>query len=668
MRNRYLFQIIFLFLSVFVYQCSSPPDEAVKPEIQNVGTSQITIAWLSQEPYRGKVIYKPTGTDAKTSSVNEAFGESREHEVTITGLNPATRYTYRIGEKGKQYQFQTQPRVNKPFSFIMLYGGAAQKAANLLDAEVPDFFLSLTPIPTDEPGPFSGVRAYVPVFTKQPGPAWKLDWGGLRLIFLDSPGELPALLNTPSPHTFGILTSPGVVDAFTGSHRLDEDTIRASGLHTALAAHNEQHPAKPASFVIVMGTKDGVFEVDGIQYVGLPVDNENVSTTANAIRMDIDVENARAVFLDGQKEIVLRKAPLKGKRTCLECRRLADKGAYEESIKAYIEFVENNVGHYQIDDAYFAIGEIYDEKLFIFPEAVKWYQRLSDEYPTGTLFALAKQRLSYLSRYSDYDYKPLQTFERIRKVDYARKKDRPLEQAALLEQVESLLRDYPACNLAPAMFHWLANRLRQTSPQKSLQLYRTLKEKYPDAVESENVPIEIGETYYGAGLYKEAVNAYQEALTQLPHRKEIIAPQLRRTKRNMLRDTLSMVALAAAVVLILLVFLIKPMGFRVKVGFYLPAFIIMGLFLLFGGWLIHEQFPSTQQLVLFAFLFAFNAAFSAFLSTNFSGKLFGPQPTGFPRKIAKIVTGSLMGILYFMVGFYLIIYYISVHFLVLFKL
>ncbi len=668
MKNRYLFLIICLCLTGLAYRCSSPTDEAVKPVIQNTGTSQITIAWSSRKPYVGKVFYKPAGTDAGMSPVKETFGETQEHEITITGLKPATRYTYRIGEKGKQYRFQTQPPVNKPFSFIMLYGDAAQNATHLLNAEVPDFFLSLTPAPTDTPDPFAGVRAYVPVFKRQPGLTRKLDWGGLRLILLDSTEKLTALLDTPSPHTFGILTSPRLVNAYNDSQTVDDDSIRASELHTALIAHNEQHPTKPASFVAIPGSKDDALEVDGIQYMGIPVEKETGPAAAKAIRIDIDVENARAVFTDDQKEIVLRKAPLEGKRTCLECRRLADKGAYEESINAYKDFVENNKGHYQIDDAYFAVAEIYDGKLFRFPEAVKWYRRLANEYPTGTLAALAKQRIAYLARYSDFDYKPLQTFERIRKIDYARKKDQPTEQAALLEQVENLLHEYPDCNLAPMMVHWLANRFRQTSPQKALQFYRTLEEKYPGSDESENVPIEIGETYYGAGLYKEALNAYENALKKLPHREKIIAPQIKRTKRNMLRDTLSIVALAAVLVLIVLTFLLKPMGFYLKGGFYLTAFVVMGLLLLFGGWLIHEQFPSNLQLVLFALLFAFNAALSAALSTNFSGKLFGPQPRGTGRKTAKIVTGSLMGILFFAAGFYLIVYYVSVHFLVLFKL
>jgi hypothetical protein len=422
-----------LYLFVFVFHCSKPPAEEAKPEILNVGTSGVTISWLSREPYKGRVFYKPTGTEAAPSSAAEKFDKTRQHEITITGLKPATHYTYWIGENGKHYRFQTQPPVNTPFSFIMVYGDFSQKVTNLLESEVPGFFISLNRI-TGASDPFSGVRAYVPVFglagadlvfqkvadDSRPGMVppsltWKLDWGGLRLIFIQDLDKLSGLLDTPAPHTFGIITYAGLLDVFTPSQNADLDSIRATKLHPGLLAHNQQYPTSPASFVWVIGSKGGAVEVDGIQYLGVPVEKEGPAGKGKAIRVDVDVESARAVLLDEQKEIALRKPPIKGKRTCHECRRLADKGAYKESINAYKEFIENNLGHYQIDDAYFAIAEIYDEKLFIFTEAMAWYQRLIKEHPSGTLTALANQRIKYLSQYSDYDFKPLQGFERIRK-------------------------------------------------------------------------------------------------------------------------------------------------------------------------------------------------------------------------------------------------------------
>jgi outer membrane protein assembly factor BamD (BamD/ComL family) len=686
MKNAYLI-IIWSFLAVFCFQCSKSPVEEVKPEILNVGASQVTVAWQSREAYKGIIFYNPTGTGAAPSSVTEKTGDSRFHEATIAGLLPGTRYSYRVGKEGKQYQFQTQPPVNSPFSFIMAYGDVSREIDSLMKSEVFDFFLSLDVLPGsgDQPDRLAAVRAYVPVFdlngaapvnrkslarpgTESPGGGWKLDWAGLRLIFIRDVEMLPGLLDTPAPHTFGIVTYPGVFDGFeTG--KTDEGTPRANKLHAGLTAHNQANPTQPVSFVCVLGKNDSLLEVDGIRFLGIPLEKEvEPGTDGRIIRVDVDVENIRAVFTDEKREVALRTPPLQGKRTCQECRRLADKGAYEESIRAYKEFIENNQGHYQIDDAYFAIAEIYDEKLFVFNEAVNWYRRLMDEYASGTLAPLAKQRINYLMQYSQYDYKPLEQFERIRKVEFARKKDQPAEQAALLEKVEKLIKDYPDSKLAPVMLHWLANRYRLVSVPRAVELYRALKEKFPGSNESKDVAIEIGETYYQAGLYNEAVNALQQAMKELPDRKDTIASQLNRAKRNMRRDTLATVAWAAVLILLVLVVVLKPTGLDcAKIGRAVLAFVILAVVLLFAAWLIREQFASTSNWVFMALLFAFDAGLSSFLSVNFAGKVMGAK-SGFAGKAGKVLVGSVMGALFFIAGFYLTVYYVNVHFLVLFKL
>lgn len=647
---------IFIGLVVFAVQCSESPTEEINPVILKMGPSGVTIAWVSEKPYKGAVFYKPTGTDAEPSSVREKFAASRRHEVTVTGLQQGTRYTYWPGKSRKRYQFQTQPAVNKPFSFLVVYDDVSQKIAALVKAEVPDFILSLNPVPMvgGQPGRFAGVRAYVPVFagTKEPGLNRALDWGGLRLIFLDNIEKLPGALDTLAPHTFGIITYPGA----------DKDSVRANALHTALLDHNRKNPTSPASFVWVIGSRDDAVKVDGIQYLGIQVEGSGDSkNNGKAIRIDVDVETTTAIFLDEEKSLVLREPPLKGKRTCAECRRLADKGAYEESIKAYKEFIENNRGHYQIDDAYFAIGEIYDEKLFKFPEAVQWYRLLIKEYPSGNLTPLAGQRLKYLSGYSGHGYQPLARFERIKKIDFSREKERAKERAALLEKAAAIIADYPDSKLAPVIQHWLANRWRQFSAAKAVELYGALKEKYPASAEAEEVSLEIGATYYDAGRYKEALTFYRKALKELPGRKETIAAQIMRAKRNLNRDTLATVSWLTVSILIVLAFLLKPTGFDFsRVGRFIAAFLVPGVILLFGGWLIHEQFSSAKELGLLVGLFAFNAALSSFLSTNFGAK--------FPGKALKMITGSVMGILFFAAGFYLTIYYVNIHYLVVFKL
>lgn len=657
--------LIFVYLFIFIFHCSKPLAEEANPVIQNTGASGVTISWHSREPYVGKIFYKLTGTDARPSRAVEKFGETSEHEVTITGLKPATHYTYWVGETGKHYRFHTQPPVNSPFSFIAAYGEAAKNASRLLEAEVPDFFISLNTTPGDT-DPFAGVRAYVPVFsydgTATAGETGKLDWGGLRLIFLYNIESLPGLLDTPAPHTFGIMIGPGQPDVPALFPKADPALLRDTKLHKILRAHNLQNPTRPASFVWIIGSKVAPAEVDGIRYLGIPLAKDTPSGKGNAIRVDVDVESARAVLLGDNIEIALRNPPIKGKRTCHECRRLADKGAYEESIKAYKEFIENNAGHYQIDDAYFAIAEIYDEKLFLFPQAMTWYQKLLAEYPAGTLTALAGQRVKYLSQYADFDFKPLQGFDRIRKVDFSRKEGQADEQLELLTQVEGIIAQYPGSNLAPVMQHWLGNRYRQFSVDKALAAFNTLKEKYPNSAESREVSLAIGETYYNAGLHQEALTYYQAALAELPAHKKSIEALIKRSKRNIRRVVLAAFAWIALAVLLILTILLKPIGLDFsRIGFGIRVFISLGIILWFWSWLIREQFLSPLHMWLFVILFAANAGLSSFISVNFARKI---PVSG----VLKNIIGGLVGIKFFLAGFYLIIYYVTVHYLTIFKL
>ncbi|MFC2155663.1 hypothetical protein ACFLRB_04145, partial [Acidobacteriota bacterium] len=646
------------------FHCSKAPAEEVEPVVLKTGPSQVTIGWLSQKAYRGSVFYRLAGTEGKPSAAVESPGETRQHEVIVTGLKPGTHYTYWIGEVGEQFRFRTQPPVNKPFTFMMAVGDLTGEVGQAVQAEVFDFLVSLTPV--KKTGQYAGIRATIPVFdpagilaiagetpgqseTKPPGLTWKLDWGALRLVFMDNLDKLAGLLDTPAPHTFGILTYPGVLDAYKPSGKVDLDSTRASNLHAALMIHNRKNPTRPASFVFVLGTKDDKLEVDDIQYVGIPVEvTEGTAGIGKAIRVDVDVENIRAVFLDTREEIVLRMPPLKGRRTCLECRRLAAKGAYQTSIKAYKEFTETNAGHYQIDDAYFAIAEIYDEKLFLFHEALQWYQRLIDEYPAGSLTPLARQRTTFLTQYSTHELKLLRRFEQIRKVEFSRKKDQEEELVKLLEEVETTIKENPGSKLAPVMQHWVANRYRQFSMDKALTAYRILKEKYPGSVEAKEAAIEIGETYYNAGLYKEALTAYRKALQELPGSAKTINSQIKRTKRNIRRDVLAILFWAFLLLLTAVVILIKPRGFDFsKIGRYILVFIILFILLSFAAWLIHEQFPSTAKWVLFALLFSFNAVLSSLISTNFVAKALSSCGRGL-----RIIIGSLIGIVFFATGFY----------------
>jgi len=641
---------------------------SIKPEVFNISTSQATIAWLSKEKYMGRISYIPAGSEGSPLSATEAFGVSDQHEVVLTGLRASTRYTYWIGNSRSRFQFQTQPAANNPFSFLAVWGDVSDRIVPLMRSESGEFIVSLTPASDQKNDWFSDVRPYVPVYNllgidspflsaigdeHQSGPnnLWKLDWGGLRLIFVGGvaePGKIAEMLNAPSAHTIGIITSE-VVGVSFGETKL----------HSILVGHNKQEPTRPATFVMVIGSGEKNVEIDGVQYFGV-----DTAKQTGVVRVDVDVESSRAVFVDENREVALKQPPLKQKRTCEECRRLADKGAYEESVKAYLEFIETHKDSFQIDDAYFAIAEIFDSKLFEFEKALGWYRRLASEYPDGTLTSLASQRIKYISAYSDYNYKPLAQFERFKAVEFARKKDQPAERSRILNEVTSLIKQYPDSNLAPVMQHWLANQYRLSEPDKAVEAYMMLRKNYRSHSESQEAMVEIGETYYDTGRYKEAIRAYNEAIEELPALADTIKSQIARSQRNIRRDKIAYVCWGIAAIVFATAFIRRPrrIGAR-SIVCACAAFVIIGAVLSFYGWLIHEQFNSAREMVLIVSSFSAIGGLSALISMKVTRKV-NADSTG----VFSMVAGTLAGIVFFLAGIYLAIYYIYIHYLIAVKI
>jgi len=665
--------IIAVVATIFFLRVGKIVESAVKPEVLNVTTSQVTIAWTSKEKYKGRVSYMPAGTEGPAMIAAETFGASDQHEVVLTGLRASTRYAYWIGNSKSRFQFQTQPAQNSPFSFVAVWGDVSDSIVPLMRSESGEFIVSLTPAAGQKSDWFSDVRPYVPVYNLSgidspflsatgdehqsvPNNLWKLDWGGLRLIFVGraaEPEKIAEMLNSSSAHTIGIITSLEVVGVSFGEAKL----------HSILVGHNKQQPTRAAAFAAIIGNSEKDIEIDGVQYFGISTANKG-NRSCGAIRVDVDVESSRAVFVDENREVALKQPPLKQKRTCEECRRLADKGAYEESVKAYLEFIETHKGNFQIDDAYFAIAEIFDSKLFEFENALAWYRRLASEYPDGTLTSLANQRIKYISAYADYDYKPLTNFERIKAVEYARKKEQPQERDKIFGEVKSLIKAYPDSNLAPVMQHWLANQYRLSEPDKAVDAYMTLRKNYRSHSESQEAMVEIGETYYDAGRYKDAIKAYNEALGELPALADTIKSQIARSERNVRRDKIAYVCWGIAAIMFGTAFIRKPrrIGAR-SIVCACAAFVIAGAALSFYGWLIHEQFNSAREMILIVSSFSAIAGLSALISMKFTRKV-NADSTG----VFSAVAGSLAGVVFFLAGIYLAIYHIYIHYLIVVKL
>ncbi len=637
----------------------------VRPEVLNVSTSQATIAWLSETANKGRVFYKPAGSNVKPLKAMDAFASSSRHKVTITGLEPSARYTYWIDNSKGRFQFQTQPMPAGPFSFLMVAGSPGQRIVSLVSSEVPEFIISLSQA-DQRSDYFSQVRPYIPIYgpdgvdspflraigeVRSAG-SWNMDWGGLRLIFAYESEKIMTMLDAPAAHTIGVISS---------KIEIDIETIRQTELHSILVARNKRVPDRLVAFVAVLGQGQGNVEIDGIQYFGIGADRQKARNADSiAVRVDVDVESVRAVFLGDHREVVLKSPPLKEKRTCAECRRLADKGAYEDSIKAYKDFIESHQGHFQISDAYFAIASIYDEKLLNFSEALQWYNRLLDEYPTGTLVPLAKQRIKYLSIYNDHNYEPLVQFDRIRKIEFARKKHIAEERNKLLLQVESIIKKYPDSKLAPMMQYWLANQYRMDDTNKAVEAYLRLKDAYPNSPLSQEILIEIGETYYDADRFGQAIEVYTKALTELPAHQETIKAQIARSARNIRRDKIALVCWIILALITGLTILTKPIGIdKSRISWAIIAFVVLEVILLFGAWLIREQFTSTAEMLLMTTFFSAAAGIASLISITFTEKLFVKS-----NRVWPAIIGSITGIFFLAPAIYLTIYHVSVHYLI----
>ena len=640
-----------------VVGCSSRKAGQDDPELISVTTSEATIAWQSAKAYAGTVWYSAAGDEAAMQRIDEDAAVEM-HELQISGLQPGTRYMYRLSEEGQAYEFQTQPLQQTPFSLLMVSGEVGESLRRWMLTEFPELILDIGPVtvPSADDG-FSDVRSYLPVYDlvglhspyrrallggDPKGPVnWQLGWGSLRLVILNSL-DMSELARVSGAQNLGlVLASESIVR--------DEDTFRAE-----LEQYNARNVSQPVAFVITHGGEESVLSTNGITYCELD---------AGGYRIDVSSESVSAVNLMTGDRIALREPPLQEKRTCVDCRRLAERGAYEESVKAYKEFIRTHAGHYQIDDAYFAVASILDETLFRHADAVSWYERMINDCPDSALVSMAVHRVSYLRKHSCDGFKPLKLFEQMKR-DYSQARGQDAERAEnVLMHGAEYLETYPSNVLTPVVCSWLANQWRDVDVERSVSFYRTLVDSFPEHRLASDARIDIGDTYYDARDYGMALAAYRAALSVLPDETDTIMPHIRRAKRNIRRKHIAYVVWTVVALIMLLSVVVPPVTvqFGIVVRSVLIGVLLFAVFFLIGL-LYREQFNSLKELVILCC----GLAGASSLNVLFSGLLVGK----FRAKcgICECMMRIAVSLCFLLAGFYLSIYHVSEHMLTVVRL
>ncbi|MBN2534283.1 MAG: hypothetical protein JXB88_15440 [Spirochaetales bacterium] len=648
----------------FLLSCSPRQPVDFRPEVVHTTASGVTIVWQSPGKYTGTLFFRPVASD-ESPGIKKERRPVTNHEIVLDGLAPGTQYIYRLKGTETNYQFRTQPSGTEPFSFLFSWGKMTGSLPELYRNELPDFIFSLTPFTRQDEQSLSRVRPFIPVFDtggisspvlemsgeqRHTGTTWRLDWGGFGFIILDDVSSLTEHLVPLQAYAIGLF--PLKTTSFQSTIGTGQ-----SGLHSLLVSHNETYPAHKAAFVIIPGSRIRQTTLDSITYLEVPLQTAD----PGYMRIEVEIESIRAVY-EGM-EIVLKSPPLKEKRTCEECRRLADQGAYEKSIQAYKSFIENNKDHFQIDDAYYAIAEIFDTKLFDFPRALEYYALLIEEYKDSALASIAQQRVHYIMQYSEYDFRPLAEFEQIRQVEYARKKDDPLQRAELFSRIALFPAKYPQSKLLPVINYWYANQLKEYDVKKAVAQYLLLAKNYPESDYAREVYWEVGQAYYNAGYYNDAINAFKEVLILQPERKEEINAQIKRCTRNITRSYLAIIAVTLLFTMVCTGVFTPPPGIkRIILGQSLVVLIAgTGCFFILG-WFIYEQFTSIIEYMLLAGGMGGSVTFSFLFARTIAVKVIKHAKAG----IALL--GIIFSLLSLTCTMYLLLYLVNQHYLIIFTL
>ena len=512
-----------------------------------------TLAWTTDSALAAHVVY---GEGKLTDREVREKQATTRHSVTLTGLRPSTRYSYRIEPGGPTRSFRSAPSVEHAFDLVVLDAASkvCQSPSETLDVD-PDLLVLLD----DCANPW----------TKRP------DSMLIRRMPTVGASELtlgPAI----------VILSRSRSDALKAIARISDNKRRILLVLPKLDDMQKE-------------MDDSVIEISPrtIRYAGV----ETIWPEAPALRLEVDVYEVvwvRGNARERQRRLII-EAPPETKKTCLYCDRLLESGRYEDSLAWFRDFIDANHKMHVLEDAYFSIAQINDEKLFRYTDAIDGYREFLEYYPNSRRRVLARYRLDYLLAHADHEFEPLRMFERA-KASLVQKD--PLPTAV---EVEALVKNFPDSSVAPEALFWLGHLLETVDPIRARNHYRTLVDRFPNSENSLGSAIALGDILYREKQYRQAITAYRKAKNIATKDYHVsIEEKIRKSRRNITRE----VAYVGSIVVLMFWFAVTFVlrALPAKSDWLVGAIVLAGYTILGGVYMAFTYEKSNALIPMLAIL------------------------------------------------------------------
>jgi tetratricopeptide (TPR) repeat protein len=476
-----------IFVGVLLFGCQE------KVTISNLRLAQVgpyttTISWECDKSAAFKVVY---GEGALFDRELGTADQATVHSVKLTGLKPSTRYAYRIEPGDVEASFRSAPQKDGAFDIAVL---DSKSPACRGDSDEFDTNPDIVIVGDDCPSRIAHSPESMLTLRLQDGNPMSLAFGASLLI----------------------ITSD--MASATEQIKASEESAKTIIITRVLP----KSPPEALADLPIISPRGAIFHGE----IFLLPTSQSAWLEVDAFEIAFAAGKSRA-----HEKIVIVEAPPETKKTCLYCDRLLESGRYEESLSWYKEFVVENQDRHAVEDAYFSIARLLDEKLFRYSEATIAYERFLEFYPKSRKAMLAEYRLEYIRQHSGEGYTPLSIFEGA-KARLIRTDPMPA-----VVQVESLLSNYPDSSVAQEALYWLGHILETKDPDRATGHYTALMERFPESDNAVAASIALGDIAYRSKRYRHAIMVYETAAEKAPDQYALsIKDKIRKSERNIKRE------------------------------------------------------------------------------------------------------------------------------------